>query len=278
MPFPPVLPADIASTVRRALSEDVGPGDVTAELLPADQPASAHVLCREAAVLCGTAWFDAVFRQLDPGIDLRWLARDGDEVAADAVVCRLRGPARPLLTGERTALNFLQFLSGTATVTRHCVQQLAGTGARLLDTRKTIPGLRTAQKYAVACGGGSNHRMGLYDAVLIKENHIRAAGGIAAALARAATCERPTQVEVRDLAELEAALDAGARHVLLDNFAVETLRAAVRKNAGRARLEASGGVTPENLATIAATGVDDISLGALTKHVRAIDFSLLVDG
>jgi nicotinate-nucleotide pyrophosphorylase (carboxylating) len=273
----PALPPDIASTVRRALSEDVGPGDLTAELLPTESRSSARVLCREQAVLCGGAWFDEVFRQLDDGVEIHWQSRDGDDIGADAVVCRLRGSTRALLTGERTALNFLQLLSGTATATRRCARLLGSSGATLLDTRKTIPGLRTAQKYAVACGGGTNHRMGLYDAILIKENHIRAAGGVAAAVAAATLRGRPVQVEVTDTGELEQALAAGATHILLDNFDLETLRDAVRRTAGRARLEASGGVTPESLKAIADTGVDCISMGSLTKHVRAVDFSMQFD-
>jgi len=273
----PALPPDIASTVRRALSEDVGPGDLTAELLPADLRSTARVLCREPAVLCGTAWFDAVFHQLDAGVEIKWHGRDGDEIGADAVVCRLAGVTRTLLTGERTALNFLQLLSGTATTTRSMAALLDGTNAQLLDTRKTIPGLRTAQKYAVACGGGANHRMGLYDAVLIKENHIRAAGGVTAAVRLAAKRGRPVEVEVTSLREFDEAFAAGARHMLLDNFDLGGVRAIVAHNAGRARLEISGGVTADSVRDLAQTGVDFISMGALTKHVRAIDFSLQFD-
>jgi nicotinate-nucleotide pyrophosphorylase (carboxylating) len=273
----PALPPDIASTVRRALSEDLGPGDLTADLLPAAQRSTARVLSREAAVLCGTAWFDEVFQQLDAGVEVRWQCRDGDDIAADAIVCRLSGPTRALLTGERTALNFLQLLSGTATATRHALKLLEGTKTRLLDTRKTIPGLRTAQKYAVACGGGTNHRMGLYDAVLIKENHIRAAGGIAAALAAGAKRGRPVEIEVTNLQEFEEALNAGARHLLLDNFGLDMLRAAVTRNAGRAQLEVSGGVTSDSIRALAQTGVDFISMGSLTKHVRAVDYSMQFD-
>jgi nicotinate-nucleotide pyrophosphorylase (carboxylating) len=273
----PALPPDIASTVRRALSEDVGPGDLSAELLPAEQRSAASVLCREAAVLCGTAWFDETFHQLDAAVEITWQCRDGDEVAADATVCRLKGRTRALLTGERTALNFLQLLSGTATATRRAVKLIEGTKTRLLDTRKTMPGLRTAQKYAVACGGGVNHRMGLYDTVLLKENHIRAAGGIERAIDAARKRGRPVQVEVTSVRELEAALAAGARRVLLDNLDTAAIREAVRLNAGRAELEVSGGVVPEQIPGIAATGVDYISMGTLTKHVRAIDFSMLFD-
>jgi nicotinate-nucleotide pyrophosphorylase (carboxylating) len=270
----PQLPADIASTVRRALSEDVGTGDLTVELLPREIEARARVVCREAAVLCGCAWFDEVFRQVDQTVRVEWLYADGDDIAPDTVICRLSGPARPILTGERTALNFLQLLSGTATTTRRHVELIRGTTTRLLDTRKTLPGLRSAQKYAVACGGGRNHRMGLYDAILIKENHIHAAGGIAAAVARARQRHRSVEVEVENIEELEQALAAGADMVLLDNFDVETMRQAVQICCGRAKLEASGGVEPQRLRAIAETGVDFISVGALTKHVRAIDFSL----
>ena len=270
----PALPPDIASTVRRALSEDVGPGDLTAELLPPDQRTTARVLCREPAVLCGAAWFDEVFHQLDAGVQVKWQCRDGDDIAADAIVCRLHGSARVLLTGERTALNFLQLLSGTATSTRRVAAQLEGTKAQLLDTRKTIPGLRTAQKYAVACGGGANHRMGLYDTILIKENHIGAAGGVAAAVSLAAKRGRPVEVEVTTVREFDEALAAGARHMLLDNLAVADIRSIVERNAGTAKLEVSGGVTPESIRELALTGADYISMGALTKHVRAIDFSM----
>jgi nicotinate-nucleotide pyrophosphorylase (carboxylating) len=207
-------------------------------------------------------------------VEVRWQCRDGDDIAADAIICRLIGQTRALLTGERTALNFLQLLSGTATVTRQTLKLIQGSKTRLLDTRKTIPGLRAAQKYAVACGGGTNHRMGLYDAVLIKENHIRAAGGVAAALAAAMKRGRPVEIEVTNLDELEQALAAGAKHLLLDNFAPEMVRAAVARNARRAQLEVSGGVTPDSIRALAETGVDFISMGALTKHVRAIDFSM----
>jgi len=273
----PALPSDIASTVRRALSEDVGPGDLAAELVSPEQRSTARVLCREPAVLCGIAWFDAVFHQLDAAVDLKWQFRDGDEVPVDAVVCRLSGPTRALLTGERTALNFLQLLSGTATVTHAAVKLLEGTKTRLLDTRKTIPGLRTAQKYAVACGGGMNHRMGLYDAVLIKENHVRAAGSISAAVQRAKARHRSIEVEIRDAGELEEALAAGAPRILLDNFGLPEIRKAVELNAHRAELEVSGGVTVESMPEIARTGVDYVSMGTLTKHVRAVDFSMLFD-
>jgi len=266
----------IAAQVRAALAEDVGEGDRTAALIPADAPGRAHVLSREASVLSGTAWVDEVFRQLDPTVVVDWLVRDADAIAPGQTLCRLSGPARSLLTGERTALNFLQTLSGTATLARRWADAVAGTKARILDTRKTIPGLRLAQKYAVTCGGCHNHRIGLYDAVLIKENHIAAAGSITAAL-RAAQREAAgleIEIEVETLEQLREALVAGARRILLDNFPLERLREAVAIAAGRARLEASGGVTPGTVRAIAETGVDDISVGALTKDVRAIDLSM----
>lgn len=268
------VPVDISSTVRRALSEDVGTGDITADLLPPGLVVVATVWCREAAVLCGRPWFNEVYRQLEPSIAVDWRFEDGDELPPQSPVCTVRGPARAVLTGERTALNFLQLLSGTATVTRRHVELLRGTKTRLRDTRKTLPGLRTAQKYAVACGGGENHRMGLYDAVLIKENHIRSAGGVAAAVHLAKTRGRQIEVEVENLDELEAAIAAGADCVLLDNFRPEDIGRAVALSAGRATLEASGGIDAHQLAAIAATGVDYISMGSLTKHVRAIDFSM----
>ncbi len=270
------LPPDITSTVRCALSEDIGSGDLTAQLLPEQQQAQARVLCREQAVLCGSAWFDAVFKQLDPGVRVQWNAADGDAIRPDSVVCTLDGPARALLTGERTALNFLQLLSGTATITRRYVRLLEGSGTQLLDTRKTLPGLRTAQKYAVLCGGGRNHRMGLYDAVLIKENHIRAAGGIRAAVAQAKSTQCFVEVEVETLEQLEQAITAGADRVLLDNFDLDGMRRAVAAARGRVKLEVSGGVSAEQLKAIAATGVDYISMGALTKNVQAIDFSMRI--
>ncbi|NGX15606.1 carboxylating nicotinate-nucleotide diphosphorylase [Wenzhouxiangella sp. XN24] len=279
MPTPP-LPPDIVSTVALALAEDVGAGDVTADLVPADGHARAVVVCREAAVLCGRAWFDAVYAKLDEAIRIEWCAEDGADIDAETVVCRLEGPARPLLTGERTALNFLQSLSGTATVARRYADAVAGTGCRVLDTRKTVPGLRSAQKYAVACGGATNHRRGLYDALLIKENHILAAGGIGAALAAARRIhpELVVEIEVESLPELQEALDGGADIVMLDNFALDGLREAVaalrRRPDCRTRLEASGNVELDGIRQIAATGVDFISVGALTKHLRAIDLSM----
>lgn len=274
------LPADIADTVRRALAEDVGAGDLTANLIPGATLARAQVISREDAVLCGTAWFDEVFRQLDRKVRVEWNARDGEPVRENQVLCTLAGPARAILTGERSALNFLQTLSGTATATRRYVEAIRGTKAVVLDTRKTLPGLRTAQKYAVRAGGGQNHRMGLYDAILIKENHIAAAGSVAAAVdaaRRGAPAGTTVEVEVEDLAQLNEALAAGADRILLDNFSLKRLREAVLASAGRARLEASGGITLENIRAIAETGVDCISIGALTKHVRAVDLSLRFD-
>lgn len=276
----PPLPPDIAAVVARALEEDIGPGDVTADLVPPDRRARATVVSREDAVLCGAAWFDAVFAQLDPAVSVAWEVRDGATIGAGTVLCRLEGPARPLLSGERTALNFLQSLSGTATETQRFAAQVAGTGCRVLDTRKTLPGLRSAQKYAVACGGGTNHRHGLYDAILIKENHIFAAGGIAAALAaaRAAHPELSVEIEVESLDELEAALDGHADIVLLDNFPLEQLCEAVARTRRRpgctTRLEASGNVELANVRAIAETGVDFVSVGGLTKHLRAVDLSM----
>lgn len=271
-------PADVASQVQRALAEDVGAGDLTAALVPADAVAHAEVIVREPAVLCGSAWFDEVFRQLDPGIRVDWSASDGAHLTAAQRVCTLQGMARPVLSGERTALNFLQTLSGTASRAAQYVAAVAGTQATILDTRKTLPGLRLAQKYAVRCGGASNHRVGLFDAVLIKENHIRAAGSIAAALhaAQAATSgDVMIEIEVEDLAELDQALGAGARRILLDNFSHAQLREAVQLTAGRAALEASGGVSLESVREIALSGVDYVSVGQLTKDVRATDYSML---
>jgi nicotinate-nucleotide pyrophosphorylase (carboxylating) len=269
----------IAAQVRAALAEDVGTGDRTAALIPADAIGRAHVLSREAAVLSGTPWVDEVFRQIDPRVAIDWLAHDGDAIAPNQTLCRLNGPARSLLTGERAALNFLQTLSGTATLARRWADAVAGTGARILDTRKTIPGLRLAQKYAVTCGGCHNHRIGLYDAVLIKENHIAAAGSVTAALhaAVASAAGLEIEIEVETLEQLREALAAGARRILLDNFPLERLREAVATAAGRARLEASGGVTLDTVRAIAETGVDDISVGALTKDVRAVDLSMRFD-
>jgi nicotinate-nucleotide pyrophosphorylase (carboxylating) len=266
----------IQATVRRALAEDVGSGDVTAALIPEDARATARVVCREAAVLCGCAWFDAVFAELDERIQIKWNLRDGDRVQSDQVLCALTGPARALLTGERAALNLLQTLSGTATRAARYAAAVEGLPVRVLDTRKTQPGLRMEQKYAVRTGGCHNHRIGLYDGILIKENHIAAAGSIAAAVAaaRALDTRLPVEVEVEDLDQLREGIEAGADILLLDNFTLDLLRAAVALNAGRARLEASGGVTLENIRSIAETGVDYVSTGALTKDVKAVDLSM----
>ena len=271
------LPADVAETVRRALAEDVGAGDLTANLISEATLARAQVITREDAVLCGSAWFDEVFRQVDARVRVTWDARDGDAVRAGQALCHLEGPARGILTGERAALNFLQLLSGTATRTRQYVEAVRGTHAVILDTRKTVPGLRLAQKYAVRCGGGHNHRLGLYDGILIKENHIAAAGSVAAALKAAKDAAAPgllVELEVENLQQLQEAIAVGASRILLDNFDLEGLRAAVRETRGRAQLEVSGGVTLANVRAIAETGVDYISVGDLTKNVTAVDLSL----
>ena len=273
-------PGDVAATVATALAEDIGSGDLTAALVPAERSGRARIITREAAVLAGRPYVDEVFRQVDPRVQVEWHAADGDAVVPEQLLYRLSGPARSLLTGERTALNFVQALSGTATATRRYALALAGLPCRVLDTRKTIPGLRTAQKYAVRCGGGTNHRMGLYDGILVKENHIMAAGSISAAVAaaRASGSRVPVEVEVESLEELRQALDAGADMALLDEFSLDNLRAAVAMNRAHPRgpmqLEASGGITFELLRPIAETGVDFISVGSLTKHVRAVDLSM----
>ncbi len=270
----------IDRNVAAALAEDVGDGDLTAALLPAERRASATIVAREILVLAGRPWAEAVFTRLDPGTRIEWHATDGDSISAGATLCTINGPARALLTAERTALNFLQTLSATATATARYVAAVAHTQARILDTRKTIPGLRTAQKYAVRCGGGSNHRHGLYDAILIKENHIASAGGITAAVAAARNVNDQVllEVEVESLAQLEEALAAGVKRILLDNFDLDGLARAVALNreigAPPAELEASGGLTLDELRTVAETGVDYISTGAITKHVRAIDLSM----
>lgn len=274
----PALPDDIPETVAIALREDVGTGDLTANLIPADSRITAHVITREPAILCGTAWFDEVFRQLDKTINISWSAHDSESIKNGQTICELAGNARAILTGERTALNFLQLLSGTATSTHEYAEILKEYNTKILDTRKTIPGLRTAQKYAVLCGGGKNHRMGLYDAILIKENHKLAAGSITAAIKATKKQGVPIETEVENLAELEQALAAGTDSVLLDNFDLDELRQAVAINKGRVPLEASGGVDKEKLRAIAETGVDFISIGSLTKHVRAIDFSMRFTG
>ena len=270
------LEDDIHTTVRLALQEDIGDGDITAGLIPLTAHADATVISREQAILCGTAWFDEVFRQLDPGVSINWSASDGDAIAPGQTLCQLSGPARPLLTGERTALNFLQTLSATATLSRQYADAVMGTNTKILDTRKTIPMLRTAQKYAVSCGGCHNHRTGLFDAILIKENHILAAGGIEAAVqqARSLSNGKMIEVEVETLDELQAAITAGADRLLLDNMDIGTLTEAVSLNQGRAELEASGGITLENIRSIAETGVDFISVGDLNKNIRAIDLSM----
>jgi nicotinate-nucleotide pyrophosphorylase (carboxylating) len=279
-PTTPSLPSDISAVVASALAEDVGAGDLTADLVDPNKLGRAQVVAREPATLCGCAWFDETFRQIDRRIRVSWHAYDADAIDADFVVCDLAGPARGLLTGERTALNFLQTLSATATATRALASILEGTATRVLDTRKTLPGLRLAQKYAVRCGGGENHRLGLYDAILIKENHIAAAGGIRKAVeaARKRSPRVPLEVEVENLAELAEALDTDADRIMLDDFSLADVRLAVeRRNAHpgkRKELEVSGGVSADGLAAIGATGVDYVSVGALTKHVRAIDFSM----
>lgn len=273
------LPDDVPAVVRLALAEDVGSGDVTARLVAPDASISAYVICREAAVLCGRAWFDEVFRQVHADIAVHWRAADGDALQAADIVCTLAGPAAPILTGERTALNFLQLLSGTATIARRYADAVAGSGTQVLDTRKTLPGLRRAQKYAVHCGGCLNHRMGLFDAVLIKDNHIANAGSITRVVA-AARQGNPTlgiEVEVQDLTELDEAISAGADVIMLDNFNRADIGEAVARARGRAKLEISGNVSLQDLAELASTGVDYISVGALTKNVQAIDFSMRFD-
>jgi nicotinate-nucleotide pyrophosphorylase (carboxylating) len=271
------LAHEIERNVLAALAEDIGGGDLTALLTPAARPASGIVTCRENAVLCGTRWFDACFQHLDPSARIHWLAQDGDTLAAGQIVCEIAADTRALLTAERAALNFLQLLSGTTTATRIYVEAVVGTRAKIVDTRKTLPGLRLAQKYAVKCGGGTNHRLGLYDGILIKENHIIAAGGITPAFEQArrlAGADFFIQIEVETLEELAEALDAGATMILLDNMDLHQMRQAVGLTAGRAELEASGGVRLDTVRAIAETGVDRISIGTLTKDVRAIDFSL----
>lgn len=274
---PPSLEDAIAADVARALAEDVGPGDLTAALVPAEARSVARLVTREDAVLCGTRWFDRAVLVVEPAARITWRAADGDAIRAGATVCEVEGPSRGLLTAERTAINFVQLLSGVATRTRAYVAAVAGTGAKIVDTRKTLPGLRLAQKYAVRVGGGTNHRIGLYDGILIKENHLAAAGGVRPAIAAALSAAAPgtlLQVEVETIAQLREALDAGARLVLLDNFTPGRMREAVAANAGRAELEASGGVDLRNVRAIAETGVHRISIGALTKDVKATDFSL----
>lgn len=267
---------EITANVKTALAEDVGSGDVTAGLVPADAVATATLITREHAVLAGCPWFNEVFKQLDATVHIDWHVADGDTLTPNQTLCDIYGSARSLLTGERTAINFLQTLSATATTVANFVKVIKDTRAKILDTRKTIPGLRLAQKYAVTCGGGINHRIGLYDAILIKENHILAAGSITEAINQAKSKNLPVEVEVETLHELEEALNAKADQVLLDNFNLAKLVKAVNINAGRARLEASGNIDKNNLHAIAETGVDYISIGALTKNIQAIDFSMRI--
>ena len=275
-------PADLGQQVEAALREDIGSGDVTAVLVPAAQRVRGSVITREDAVLCGRAWADETFRRLDPQVRLGWHAADGDRIAATQVIFEITGGARPVLTGERTALNFLQVLSGTATATRRFVDAVTGTGCRILDTRKTLPGLRSAQKYAVRCGGGDNHRMGLYDRVLIKENHIAAAGSISGAIAaaRRAAPAITVEVEVESLGEFAEALSAQPDIIMLDEFSLADMREAVARNRARGaqvKLEASGSVSRETVRAIAESGVDYVSVGSLTKHVRAVDLSMRLE-
>ncbi|BBE50242.1 Nicotinate-nucleotide pyrophosphorylase [carboxylating] [Ferriphaselus amnicola] len=273
----PTLAAQIQANVRAAMDEDVRGGDLTARLIPAQAVGYASVITREAAVLCGVAWFDACFQFVDRAIEIHWLVQEGESLSAGQTICEIRGSARSLLTAERAALNFLQTLSATATQTRRYVDEVAGTRAKILDTRKTLPGLRIAQKYAVRVGGGCNQRIGLFDGILIKENHILAAGGIQQALLQAFSLASPgvtIQVEVETLDELRVALDAGAQLILLDNFDLAGMRAAVALTNGRAELEASGGVSLATVRAIADTGVDRISIGGLTKDLKAIDLSM----
>jgi nicotinate-nucleotide pyrophosphorylase (carboxylating) len=271
------LEETVTRDVTRALAEDIGAGDLTAALIPADRTSHARLLTRQSGVLCGVEWFRRTFEELDPDVEIFWHHDDGDDIVADTSLCELEGKSRAILTGERTALNFIQLLSGVATRTRQFVRAIEGTRARILDTRKTLPGLRMAQKYAVATGGGMNHRMGLHDGVLIKENHIVAAGGLANAV-RDASHSVPEgtmlQVEVETLEQLREALDAGAKLILLDNFDLPRMREAVRIAGDSAELEASGGVTFESVRAIAETGVHRISVGALTKDVKALDLSM----
>lgn len=278
LPFDPDLQAAFERNVRDALEEDVGAADLTGLLVPADERVTAQVIVREDAVLCGAPWFDAVMAQCDASIVIDWQYAEGDAMKADTVVCRIDAPARALLTAERSALNFLQLMSAVATATGNYVSIIAGTKAAILDTRKTLPGMRLAQKYAVRVGGGKNQRLALYDGILIKENHIAAAGGVAAAMKQALSLNAGVsiQIEVENLEELRVALEAGATSVLLDNFNTNMMRDAVALNAGRALLEASGGVDRSSVRAIAETGVDRISIGSLTKDIKATDYSLRI--
>jgi nicotinate-nucleotide pyrophosphorylase (carboxylating) len=277
MEFPLQLAAEAERNAVSALAEDIGGGDLTALLTPAGQAARGKVISRQSAILCGRAWFEACFLRLDPNARIAWAAQDGERVEAGQVLCDIDADTRTLLTAERSALNFLQLLSGTATTTRHYVDAVNGTAAQIVDTRKTLPGLRLAQKYAVRCGGGGNHRLGLYDGILIKENHIMAAGGVTAALAQARALGRNDvfiQIEVENLTQLGEALAADANMILLDNMDLDQMREAVKIADGRALLEASGGVTLDTVRAIAETGVNRISIGCLTKDVHAVDLSL----
>jgi nicotinate-nucleotide pyrophosphorylase (carboxylating) len=277
-PFDAALATAFEQNIAAALAEDIGAGDWTAQLLPEQGVVQARLTVREVAVLCGAPWFEGVMASLDPRLLIHWHYAEGDLMQADTIVCEITGPARSLMTAERAAMNFLQLLSGVATMTREYVTLVAGTHAVILDTRKTVPGLRLAQKYAVRVGGGQNQRLALYDGILIKENHIVAAGGIAPALraAQALHAGVTIQIEVENAAELKESLDAGAVSILLDNFSIEAMRAAVTLNAGRALLEASGGIQRDTVRAIAETGVDRISIGSLTKDIRAVDYSLRV--
>lgn len=277
-PFDAALTSAFEQNIALALAEDVGAGDWTAQLLPENGVVQARLTVREAAVLCGAPWFEGVMTAVDPRLLIRWHYAEGDQMQADTVVCEISGPARSLMTAERAAMNFLQLLSGVATITREYVTLVAGTRAAILDTRKTLPGLRLAQKYAVRVGGGQNQRLALYDGILIKENHIAAAGGIAPSLRAAQSLHAGVtiQIEVESTAELKEALDAGAVSILLDNFSIEQMRAAVALNSGKALLEASGGIQRDTVRAIAETGVDRISIGSLTKDIQAVDYSLRV--
>jgi len=274
-----VLENSIVASVKQALQEDIGSGDLTAQLINKDSSTNAAIISRENAVLCGCAWVNEVFSQLSTNIRVQWKAQDGDLISAGQIICEITGPSRQILSGERVALNFLQTLSGTATSTRQFVDAIRGTGAKILDTRKTVPGLRLAQKYAVTCGGGENHRIGLYDGILIKENHIQACGSLEKAIEDALTVKKDVlvEMEVESLDQLQRAVDAGIKRILLDNMVVAQLREAVVIAGGRAQLEASGGITLENVRAVAETGVDYISIGSITKNVVAIDLSMRFD-
>ena len=278
MSAPEHLKVDLEITVKRALEEDIGSGDITAALIPADQQAKAEVISRDAATICGRDWVNEVFRQVDPSVKLHWHVNDGNRVAPNQPLFHAEGSARSLLTAERCALNFLQTLSGTASRSHDYAEKVRSTEVKLLDTRKTLPGLRNAQKYAVSCGGCYNHRIGLYDAYLIKENHIAACGGIKNAIDQARHNEpgKPVEVEVETMDEFQQALDAGADIIMLDNFSLAEMRLAVKQSGGKAKLEASGGITSETLLSYAETGVDYISIGALTKDCQSVDLSMRV--